>query len=190
MIIVFFRVPKHDFRPLDIFQRTFDPANFCDKEVNFAIIAKYLNADLKRLDNYCHKWKLKLNQTKIVLTVFSNNSRVADRNLSLKYEGHQMSKENNPVYLGVTMNQMMKLQKHMTVVKEKASRRLIIVKRTIIWRADKNLLRQVYLGYVAICALVNGVQLGLAICLQQTEMLLTELKAMLFNLLVEHWNLQ
>ena len=55
------------------------------------ISAMYLNADLKRLETYCRKWKLKLNQTKTVYTVFSNSSRVADRDLPLKYEGQQLS---------------------------------------------------------------------------------------------------
>ena len=114
------------------------------------ISAMYLNADLKRLETYCHRWKLKLNQTKTVYTVFSNSSRVADRSLPLKYEGQQLSKEQNPVYLGVTLDQRMTLQKHMTNVKEKASRRLNIVKRlaSTTWGADKNTLRQLYLGYV------------------------------------------
>ena len=84
------------------------------------ISAMYLNADLKRLEKYCHKWKLKLNKSKTVYTVFSNSSRVADRNLSLKYEGQQLSKEKNPVYLGVTMDQRMTLQKQMSRIRPPA----------------------------------------------------------------------
>ena len=114
------------------------------------ISAMYLNADLKRLETYCQRWKLKLNQTKTVYTVFSNSSRVADRNLPLRYEGQQLSKEKNPVYLGVTLDPRMTLQKHMRNVKDKATRRLNIVKRLAgtTWGADKSTLRQLYLGYV------------------------------------------
>ena len=114
------------------------------------ISAMYLNTDLKNLEAYCQKWKMKLNQTKTVYTIFSNSAKVAQKNLSLKYGGEQLSKEDNPVYLGVTLDQRLTLQKHMQNVKEKASRRLNIVKRlaSTTWGADKNTLRQLYLGYV------------------------------------------
>ena len=93
------------------------------------ISAMYLNADLKRLETYCHRWKLKLNQTKTVYTIFSNSPRVANKSLPLKYEGQALSKESNPVYLGVTLDQRLTLKKHLRNVKEKALRRLNIVKR-------------------------------------------------------------
>ena len=114
------------------------------------ISAMYLNADLKSLETYCHKWKLKLNKNKTVYTIFSNSSKVASKKLSLKYEGMQLTKEENPVYLGVTLDQRMTLEKHMQNVKEKSSRRLNIVKRlaSTTWGADKDTLRQLYLGYV------------------------------------------
>ena len=114
------------------------------------ISAMYLNADLKRLETYCHRWKLKLNQTKTVYTIFSNSPRVANKSLPLKYEGQALSKESNPVYLGVTLDQRLTLKKHLRNVKEKALRRLNIVKRlaSTTWGADKSTLRQLYLGYV------------------------------------------
>ena len=70
--------------------------------------------------------------------------------MSLKYEGVQLTKEDNPVYLGVTLDQRMTLEKHMQNVKEKSSRRLNIVKRlaSTTWGADKDTFRQLYLGYV------------------------------------------
>ena len=42
----------------------------------------YLNANLKRLEIYCHIWKLKLNKTKTVYTVFSISYRVAQKEIS------------------------------------------------------------------------------------------------------------
>ena len=83
-------------------------------------------------------------------SIFSNSPKVANKTLSLKYEGKQLAKEDNPVYLGVTLDQRMTLEKHMRNVKEKASRRLNIVKKlaSTTWGADKNTLRQLYLGYV------------------------------------------
>ena len=124
------------------------------------ISAMYLNADLKSLETYCHKWKLKLNQNKTVYTIFSNSSKVASKTLSLKYEGMQLTKDDNPVYLGVTLDQRMTLEKHMLNVKEKSSRRLNIVKRlaSTTLGADKDTLRQLYLGYVR--SSINGIQLS------------------------------
>ena len=63
------------------------------------ISAIYLNEDLKKLETYCYKWKLKLNLTKTVYSIFSNSPKVANKTLSLKYDGKQLAKEDNPVYL-------------------------------------------------------------------------------------------
>ena len=142
------------------------------------ISAVYLNDDLKRLEQYCNKWKLKLNQTKTVYTIFTNSAKVASKSLSLKYNGQQLKKETNPVYLGVTMDQRMTLEKHMRNVKEKASRRLNIIKRlaSTTWGADKNTLRQLYLGYVRSSMEYN---LALQSISSDTEKLWTKSKAML-----------
>ena len=106
--------------------------------------------DLKRLQDYCEKWKLKINTTKTVYTIFSNSPKTAKKNLKLIIDGKRLEKEENPVYLGVTLDRQLNLNKHMEKVKHKSTRRLNIVKRlaTTQWGADKKTLRQLYIGYV------------------------------------------
>ena len=109
-----------------------------------------LNEDLKRLQEYCEKWKLKINTTKTVYTIFSNSPKTAKKNLRLSIDGKRLEKEDNPVYLGITLDRQLNLNKHMEKVKHKSTRRLNIVKRlaTTQWGADKKTLRQLYIGYV------------------------------------------
>ena len=109
-----------------------------------------LNEDLHRLHLYCTKWKLKINTTKTVYTIFSNSPKVAKKDLSLSIDGERLEKENNPVYLGVTLDRQLTLSKHMQKLKNKSARRLNIVKRlaSTQWGANKKTLRQLYIGYV------------------------------------------
>ena len=51
------------------------------------------DADLERLETYCHKCKLKLGWSKTVYTVFSMSSKVADKDLPLKHKRQELSKE-------------------------------------------------------------------------------------------------
>ena len=65
-------------------------------------------------------------------------------------EGHQLEKEENPTYLGVTLDTRMTLNDQMNKIKRKANSRLRLVKKlaSTSWGADKNKLREIYLGYV------------------------------------------
>ena len=109
-----------------------------------------LNEDLERLQQYCVKWKLKINTNKTVYTIFSNSSKTAKKSVKLTIDGKSLEKEENPVYLGVTLDRQLNLNKHVQKLKEKSTRRLNIVKRlaSTQWGANKQTLRQLYIGYV------------------------------------------
>ena len=114
------------------------------------ISAILLNSELKRIQDYCDTWKLKLNSNKTVYTIFTKSPKVADKNLKLEIGGSPLQKEENPVYLGVTLDRQMTLKHHLEFLCQKSTRRLKILKRlaSTQWGADKNTLRQLYLGYV------------------------------------------
>ena len=61
-----------------------------------------------------------------------------------------MEKEENPIYLGVTLDTRMTLNEQIKNVKKKANSRLKLLKKlaSTSWVADKRTLRQLYLGYV------------------------------------------
>ena len=117
---------------------------------NVGVSAILLNEDLKRLENFCQLWKLKINCNKTVYTIFSKSSETAQRRVTLEIEGKHLNKEENPVYLGVTLDRQLTLKEHIRKTGEKSTRRLKIVKRlaSTQWGADKKTLRQLYIGYV------------------------------------------
>lgn len=102
------------------------------------------------LDAYCKYWKLKINTTKTVYSIFTRSHKVAKRRLNLKINNTCLSKEDNPTYLGVTLDRQLNLKTHVENVGKKASKRLNLIKRlaSTSWGADKNMLRSLYLGYV------------------------------------------
>ena len=65
-------------------------------------------------------------------------------------QGKELKKEENPSYLGFTLDPRMTLNEHMENVRKKANKRLNLLKRlaSTSWGADKNTLRQLYLGYI------------------------------------------
>ena len=118
------------------------------KEVGISAIL--LNEELQRIQEYCDTWKLKLNSNKTVYTIFTKSSKIADKTLNLEIGRSPLQKEENPVYLGVTLDRQMTLKYHLEFLCQKSTRRLKILKRlaSTQWGADKNTLRQLYLGYV------------------------------------------
>ena len=127
-----------------------DDLSFWQTQYRVGTCAILLNEDLNRLDAYCSKWKLKLNYTKTVYTIFSKSPKEAKRNITVKIGDRHLKKDDNPVYLGVQLDCRLTLAKHIENLKQKATRRLKIVKKlsSSSWGADKSTLRQMYLGYV------------------------------------------
>ena len=109
-----------------------------------------LNQSLEILGNYCREWKLKVNTSKTVYTIFSTSPKVSEEEPQLFIDGNILKKEVNPTYLGVRLDARLTLSEHLSDVKIKAERRLNIVKKlaSTSWGADKNTLRQLYIGYV------------------------------------------
>ena len=112
--------------------------------------ARKLNEDLQRIEKYCEEWKLKVNISKTVYTIFTKSHNLAKSKLDITFQGKKLEKDDNPVYLGVTLDRQMSLKDHTQKVKNKATKRLNLLKRlaSTSWGADKNTLRQLYLGYV------------------------------------------
>ena len=59
-----------------------------------------INEDLILLGKYCDKWKLNINYTKTVYSVFILSSKVAKQKQTIKILGHQLKKDQHPIYLG------------------------------------------------------------------------------------------
>ena len=117
---------------------------------NSTIISqRRLQEDLNRLEEYCSYWKLKINATKSVYSIFTKSHKDAKKKLNLSINSSQLVKEDNPTYLGVTLDRQLTLNEHMELIRKKADKRLNLVKHLASsnWGADKNTLRSLYLGY-------------------------------------------
>ena len=112
--------------------------------------ARKLNEDLQRIEKYCEEWKLKVSISKTVYSIFTKSHKLAKSKLDINFQGKQLEKDDNPIYLGVTLDRQLSLKEHTQKVKQKATKRLNLLKRlaSTSWGADKNTLRQLYLGYI------------------------------------------
>ncbi|GFR75153.1 retrovirus-related Pol polyprotein from type-1 retrotransposable element R1 4 [Elysia marginata] len=109
-----------------------------------------LNEDLDRLQNYCDKWKLKINSSMTVYSVFTKSHVVAKKNIRLSLKGTNLQKEEINIYLSVKLDRQLALEEHIQDLRGRANKRLQLVKRlaSTSWGADKNTRRQLYIGYV------------------------------------------
>ena len=113
------------------------------------ISRRRIQEDLNALGVYCRMWKMKVNCTKTVYSIFTRSHKIAKTSLSLKIDDVDLQKEENPVYLGVQLDSKLNLKKHSDNLKKKAMKRLNLIKRlaSTSWGSDKNTLRGLYLGY-------------------------------------------
>ena len=109
-----------------------------------------LNRELLTISTYCNLWKLKLNKTKTVYTIFSKSHKKASQNINVKIGGDSVNKEDHPVYLGVKLDRGMTFKEHTIDLKEKANKKLNLLKRlaSTTWGSNKQALRHLYMGYV------------------------------------------
>ena len=116
---------------------------------NSTTISRRRIQDLNSLGTYCRMWKLKINCEKTVYSMFTRMYNLANKEVSLKIDGNNLRKENNPVYLGIQLDSKLNLKQHTNNLKKKAMKRLNLIKRlaSTNWGADKNTLRGLYLGY-------------------------------------------
>ena len=109
-----------------------------------------LNRALGLVTAFCNLWKLKINQQKTVYTIFTRSPKVSRLSMRLNLNGYELTKDENPTYLGVQLDRNLNLNKFMSNLKTKAAKRLNLLKRlaTTSWGASKLTLRQLYLGYI------------------------------------------
>ena len=63
-----------------------------------------INESLTLLGNYCKEWKIKVNTTKTVYTIFTTSPKVAKEEPNLTIDGNVLKKEKNPTYLGIKLD--------------------------------------------------------------------------------------
>ena len=112
--------------------------------------ASYMRTELRKLEKYCVKWKLKISEPKTVYTIFTKSSKIEKEPIRLKINNTEIEKDQNPIYLGMQLDRQLTLKNHVENLRAKANRRLKLVKKlsSTDWGSDKRTLRGLYLGYV------------------------------------------
>ena len=105
---------------------------------------------LATIGSYCNFWKLKINASKSVYSIFTKSHKEAAQTIDFFLDGTALNKQVNPIYLGVQLDRQLNMIPFMESLKEKARKRLQLIKRlaTTTWGANKETLRNLYLGYV------------------------------------------
>ena len=117
---------------------------------DISIAAAEIRRNLKSLEHFCVKWKMKISEPKTVYTIFTKSHKVEKEKIILRINRKELKKEQNPIYLGIKLDRQLTLKQHILNLKSKATKRLRLLKKlaTTEWGSDKTTLRSLYLGYV------------------------------------------
>ena len=109
----------------------------------FAEIERTLSADLARMSEYCHCWRLKPSTTKTVTSVFHLHNASASRQLAVLMDGQPLKHDSCPVYLGVTLDRTLSYRQHLqkTAAKVKSRNNLLSKLAGSSWGANADTLR-------------------------------------------------
>ena len=112
--------------------------------------ARYLNLDLDKLNQHCKEWKIDINKNKTTYSIFTLSPKSQKQVLNIRIDDHQLAKEDNPKYLGIQLDSRLTMNKHVSNLKLKCSRRLSLLKKltTSKWGADLETTRSLYIGYI------------------------------------------
>ena len=93
---------------------------------------------------------MKINCKKTVYTLFTLSNTTAKLSMSLKIQDQQISKDDNPSYLGIRLDPRLTLKTHIIDISAKVTKRHNFLKRlaSTNWGSNKATLRQLYTGYI------------------------------------------
>src|ERR1700759_2953766 len=82
-----------------------------------------LTADMARIAEYCHKWRLKPSLTKTVSSMFHLHNASAKRELKITTDGGTIRHGPQPVCLGVTLDRTLGYGEHLSKTSSKLEAR-------------------------------------------------------------------
>ena len=103
-----------------------------------AAIEKTLSLDLKTLSQYFHNWRLSLNTTKTVCSIFHLANRLSKYELNVSVDSVKIPFDPSPTYLGVTLDRSLTYGKHLQKIAAKVTAGCNLLKTfaTVNWGAD------------------------------------------------------
>ena len=109
-----------------------------------------INRDLALLKRYCERWKMRLNATKTVYTVYSNSNEALRKKLEIVIGETSLRRDDLPRYLGVLLDPRLRLTKHIEQTAVKATERVALMRKLagVKWGATLHSLRTIYVTFV------------------------------------------
>lgn len=103
---------------------------------------------LDNVGTWASDWGVDINPTKTVYSVFSLSPK--PETAHLKLNERQLTQDNTPTYLGVTLDRRLTWTPHLRDIEKRATRKLAIMKKLAgtSWGANSSILRRVYTGTV------------------------------------------
>ena len=95
----------------------------------FPEIERVLSQDMDIIRTYFTNWRLKLNTTKTVSSVFHLANCKADYELNISTCSEKLQFERTPKYLGITLDHTLSYKQHLTDVSSKVTKRCNLSKR-------------------------------------------------------------
>ena len=92
-------------------------------------IQKKLQDNLLNIQKWSSKWRLKISATKTTFNIFNFRNVNINNQIKLAYNKNPIKRDPNPKFLGVTLDQGLRLNKHIENVIQRAQRRINTLKR-------------------------------------------------------------
>lgn len=126
------------------------PANFADDlsfwygHKNPKAITIHLQNTLNKLKHWLYKWRMKLNINKTTCILFTRSR--TKQNLQLYYDNNLIQTDNNPRFLGVSLDTKLNFNSHTTTTKSKAFKRINMLRciSSKKWGASSRLCLNIY----------------------------------------------
>ena len=98
------------------------------REIHLDSIEVNLQTQLNKTEKLMNKWRMKLSANKTVYTIFNPSKQNMNNRIKLTYKGEELPYDNNPKFLGLTLDPGLRMHTHTLALKKRLAPRLSLLK--------------------------------------------------------------